>query len=54
MSGVTEPLLEALCRVGETHEKLFSRIALNQLSTQTDVFFISGAKNGRQILPDGS
>jgi aryl-alcohol dehydrogenase-like predicted oxidoreductase len=42
------PLLEALRRIGETHEKKSSQVALNWLAAQHGVLVIPGAKNERQ------
>jgi aryl-alcohol dehydrogenase-like predicted oxidoreductase len=42
------PLLEALRRIGETHEKKPSQVALNWLAAQRGVLVIPGAKNERQ------
>ena len=42
------PLLEALRRIGDAHEKTPSQVALNWLVTQRGVFAIPGAKNERQ------
>lgn len=42
------PLLEALRRIGEAHDKKPSQVALNWLVTQSGVLAIPGAKNERQ------